>query len=141
MEQSIQKELLDRLKKGVYGDGILNESQEAFANALNELEQENEEEQDVEFEDLDEEEDDDFEREFVSDFSESDAEGGDDNNSDDDGSSASNSSSDEDSNDNAKSAKKKKQKRTSFLTQGGPYVNVEYEEEQETQNQVQSLDW
>jgi hypothetical protein len=57
LEMSIEKELLERLKKGVYGtDGIVNESQEAFSKALNEL-QEEEDEQEME---LEEEEEQDF---------------------------------------------------------------------------------
>ena len=51
---SIEKELLERLRKGVYGsDGIVNESQEAFKRALDELE---EEEEEVEMESEEEEE-------------------------------------------------------------------------------------
>lgn len=55
---TIEKELLDRLKKGVYGDDmILNESQEAFSKALDTIEQENEMEQDQDFDqDMDDEE-------------------------------------------------------------------------------------
>ncbi|KAJ3367509.1 ribosome biosynthesis protein [Kappamyces sp. JEL0680] len=78
LETSIEKELLERLKKGVYGDGILNESQEAFTKALNELEVEQDDDQDVEFEEACGRQlislDDEFDREFVSDVSEDEAE-------------------------------------------------------------------
>jgi protein MAK16 len=43
LELSIEKELLTRLRQGVYGESeIMNESQEAFKKALDELEQEEE---------------------------------------------------------------------------------------------------
>ncbi|KAI8916180.1 Mak16 protein [Gorgonomyces haynaldii] len=62
LEMSIEKELLNRLRQGVYGsDGIVNESQEAFAEALDEIEEMYEQDQDLEDEELD--------REFVSDIS------------------------------------------------------------------------
>lgn len=59
---SIEKELLDRMRRGVYAtDGIMNESTEAFTRALDTIE------------DMEEEiEEDLMDREFVSDFSESD---------------------------------------------------------------------
>jgi protein MAK16 len=47
LEHTIEKELLERLKMGVYGDGILNESQQAFSNALDQLEEEKEVELDM----------------------------------------------------------------------------------------------
>ncbi len=75
LETTIEKELLERLRKGVYGDGILNESQEAFTKALDALGQEQDMqsdlEQELEFEEEEEEEDieqDTLDREFVSDF-------------------------------------------------------------------------
>ncbi|KAK5667922.1 hypothetical protein BDV3_000295 [Batrachochytrium dendrobatidis] len=71
LDMSIEKELLDRLRKGVYGsDGIINESQEAFTKALDEIEEMHEQDED-ELEDEDEEEEE-LEREFVSDMSEDD---------------------------------------------------------------------
>jgi protein MAK16 len=53
LELSIEKELLDRLKQGMYGD-VMNESQLAFNKALDEIQEEQEEE---------------LERDFVSDIS------------------------------------------------------------------------
>jgi protein MAK16 len=52
LEMTIEKELLERLRKGVYGDGIVNESAVAFEKALDELEEYNEEE--LEFEEEEE---------------------------------------------------------------------------------------
>ncbi|KAI8805103.1 putative MAK16 protein [Cladochytrium replicatum] len=79
LEHSIEKELLERLKKGLYGDGIVNESQEAFAKALDQIEDEEEVDEEAEEEEEmeDEEEmememdgdDDLLDREFVSDVS------------------------------------------------------------------------
>ncbi|KAI8927729.1 ribosomal L28e protein family-domain-containing protein [Entophlyctis helioformis] len=58
LETSIEKELLDRLRKGVYGsDGIVNESQSAFNKALDEIEDMHE--QDID--ELEEEEEDELE--------------------------------------------------------------------------------
>ena len=71
LDQSIEKELLSRLKAGVYGtqyDGIVNERQEAFLGALEQLEDAEEDvDQDLE-EDLDEEEDLEEEEENMHDF-------------------------------------------------------------------------
>lgn len=61
LEMSIEKELLNRLKMGVYpSDGIVNESSEAFSKALDEIEEMNEEE--IEEENDENEE---LDREFV----------------------------------------------------------------------------
>lgn len=64
LEISIEKELLNRLKMGVYPDGIVNESSEAFAKAMDTLE----DLADIEAE-MEEEEEEELEREFVSDMS------------------------------------------------------------------------
>jgi protein MAK16 len=48
LEQTIEKELLERLKKGVYGDGIVNESSLAFEKAMDELEEYDEQELELE---------------------------------------------------------------------------------------------
>jgi protein MAK16 len=55
LEITIEKELLNRLKMGVYPDGIVNESSDAFAKAMDTIEEMNEE---AEVEE-------DLEREFV----------------------------------------------------------------------------
>ncbi|KAJ3044025.1 hypothetical protein HDV00_003554 [Rhizophlyctis rosea] len=77
LEQSIEKELLDRLRKGVYGtDGIVNEQQRNFAKALDTLADQGEldlddDEVEEELEKEEEyEEDEELDREFVSDVSE-----------------------------------------------------------------------
>ncbi|KAI8850071.1 ribosomal L28e protein family-domain-containing protein [Chytridium lagenaria] len=82
LEFAIEKELLERLKKGVYGsDGIVNANLTAFENALDRIEEmedgemeeeeEEEDEEEVEYEDEEgmEEDDETFDREFVSDVS------------------------------------------------------------------------
>ncbi|KAJ1340379.1 hypothetical protein BSLG_005021 [Batrachochytrium salamandrivorans] len=68
LDISIEKELLDRLRKGVYGtDGIINESQDAFTKALDEIEEMHEQDEDEMEEEEEEEEE--LEREYVSDIS------------------------------------------------------------------------
>eukprot|EP00400_MALV-I_sp_L67-5_P000191 gene191-92_t len=62
VEKAIEKELLDRLKTGVYGE-IYNTNEQAFSNALENVEEEDEEMQFVEGSDAEEEEnEDEFEK-------------------------------------------------------------------------------
>ncbi|KAJ3108411.1 hypothetical protein HDU96_007527 [Phlyctochytrium bullatum] len=70
LEFAIEKELLERLKKGVYGaDGIVNANQNAFANVLDQIE----EMENIEVEDLEEEEDlEEMEQEYEEDEDEDD---------------------------------------------------------------------
>ncbi|KAJ3196891.1 hypothetical protein HDU67_003910, partial [Dinochytrium kinnereticum] len=81
LEFAIERELLDRLKKGVYGsDGIVNANMTAFENALDKIEEmeeiddleeeeeEDEEDYEMEFEGEDDDEET-LDREFVSDVS------------------------------------------------------------------------
>lgn len=154
LEMSIEKELLDRLRKGVYGaDAIMNESQEAFSKALDEIEELHENDVEVE----DEFEDDELlDREFVSDVSE-DEDDIEDHNTDDitgditddsdedsDAASFSDLDSDDASEGNAKpetltrpkTIPVAKQTKKSKRNPKGPRVEIEYEHEQQTQNQV-----
>ncbi|KAJ3116672.1 ribosome biosynthesis protein [Nowakowskiella sp. JEL0407] len=144
LEQSIEKELLDRLRKGLYPDGIVNESQGAFSKALDMLEDENEEEYEEE-EELDEDVDEEFTREFVSDVSEDedDLEDFDESqfgsvHSDDDD------EEEEESDEDETLSKKRKPKGPPAKGKRGKksYVEVEYEREHEQeQNVARSGTW
>ncbi|KAJ3269352.1 ribosome biosynthesis protein [Terramyces sp. JEL0728] len=127
LELTIEKELLERLRKGVYGDGIVNESTQAFEKALDEIEEMHEQDYEEEYEE--EEDFDSLEREFVSDISDEEI-------SDIEDQGEDQSESGESDDDEEEQPAKKKTKRKSILIIGGKFINVEYEHEQEPQQQI-----
>ncbi|KAI9017119.1 ribosomal L28e protein family-domain-containing protein [Gaertneriomyces semiglobifer] len=149
LDQSIEKELLERLKRGVYGeDAIVNDKQSAFMGALDQLADEGELDMDeIEEEEYEEEEEEELEREFVSDMSEeeddledavpyhfgSDESEDGDSDSDSDGDALHEGDSDEDAKPNKKSAagaKRKAPRAGGRQKSKRAYVEVEYEHEQ-----------
>ena len=121
LEISIEKELLNRLKMGVYDGGVINEDSVAFDKALDEMEMEAE----YEDEEEEEEEEDMLEREFVSDVSD-DEDDIEDFGFDADDKSASELDSDDDVIDKKKVSKVAPRAKKS-------HVHVEYEQERETE--------
>lgn len=132
IEKSIEKELLNRLKSGAYGDKPLNVDEKIWKKVMNKLDDnELEEEEDYDEEEL-EEEDSDYEVEYVAD------EGDDDmvelediekwlNDSDrDNNDSSDDSDSDSDSDADTKKAQPKRKR---------PKIEIEYEQESELQQQ------
>jgi len=143
LEQTIEAELLERLRKGVYGtDGIVNEQQESFIKALDTLQDLDKDVQSDYDEDDGEMEMEDgiLDREFVSDISDDDVDDIEDMEDDDE------SNNSDESMDEQDSKPVIKKRRCTFiiynLILAGPYVNIEYEEERESvAAQTQAIDF
>jgi protein MAK16 len=154
LDHVIEQELLERLKKGIYDDNVMNERQEVFTKALESLE---DAEEDYDEDELEEEEEvEDFdEREFVSDVSDTEEdiedmyeedefndEVGENESSDEEDveeSSEEESSEEESGGSGKKNKKQNKGKTTSRKRQKREHIEIEYEQEQEKQDVAQ--DW
>jgi len=134
LEDSIEKELLERLQKGTYGD-IYNFPTQEYNKVLNE----NEEEIDMELEDEEEEDNDEGKIEYVEDFEEdeSDIEELDEmyNGADSD---EGDSDSDEETSSLGKRKAGGKSSKGKRARKSGPYVEIEYEQEEEKPSEAVS---
>lgn len=144
IEKAIEKELLDRLKSGAYGDKPLNVDEKIWKKVMGKLEEENEDEE-LEDEEL-EEESDEGEVEYVADdadadyvsvedlqkwLADSDAEQSSDEESESESESGSESDNDGEPSKRRKKAKAPKSKR--------PRVEIEFEEERDVQQPEQEI--
>lgn len=140
IEKSIEKELLDRLKSGAYGDKPLNVDEKIWKKVMGHMEDENEAQEDEEnWEEEEEEESDEGEVEYVEDEGDDDLVDLEDlenwldgSNSDRDASEEeSDDESDEDSDSGEEDeGEKKKKKRKITSAKRRPKIEIEYEEEQ-----------
>lgn len=136
IEKAIEKELLDRLKSGAYGDKPLNVDEKVWKKVLGKLDDENEQEED--WDEEEEEEEEEGEVEYVAD--DADNEYVDVNDlekwladSDREYSSDEDSDSDSDSDSDDEETENKKRKKSKAPKSKRPKVEIEFEEERELQ--------
>ncbi|CAB4254119.1 similar to Saccharomyces cerevisiae YAL025C MAK16 Essential nuclear protein, constituent of 66S pre-ribosomal particles [Maudiozyma barnettii] len=142
IEKAIEKELLDRLKSGAYGDKPLNVDEKIWKKVMGKLEDENEDEE-LEDEEL-EEESDDGEVEYVADEANADYVSVEDlqkwlADSDAEQSSDEESESDISDSDSDADEGSKKRKKTKAPKSKRPKVEIEFEEEREVQQPEQEV--
>lgn len=142
IEKAIEKELLDRLKSGAYGDKPLNVDEKIWKKVMGKLEDENEDEE-LEDEEL-EEESDDGEVEYVADEADADYVSVEDlqkwlADSDAEQSSDEESESDISDSDSDADEGSKKRKKTKAPKSKRPKVEIEFEEEREVQQPEQEV--